>query len=154
MPGVNFTKVGRTGQIIDITLSICTLRLCPTFEKLFTGIKVWRKGVGCKKVNEIDPWWNRMDIHPLLYGSEGSTHIQSAYICNLHTSEKRAPTWPIGALLIWVTELMLVNGTTSMSKSVLRFVSGIRTYTSYLDFYKLFCYPFIVRPFSLVKSCS
>ena len=59
-----------------------------------------------------------MDIHPLLYGSEGSTHIQSAYICNLHTSEKRAPTWPIGALLIWVTELMLVYGTTSMPISL------------------------------------
>ena len=34
--------------------------LRPTFEKLFTGTKVWRKarkfGVGCKTVYEIDPW--------------------------------------------------------------------------------------------------
>ena len=34
--------------------------LRPTFEKLFTGAKVWRKarkfGVGHKTVYEIDPW--------------------------------------------------------------------------------------------------
>ena len=43
------------GQIIEIALLIYALRLCPTFEKLFTGIKVHRKGGGCKKRHEIDP---------------------------------------------------------------------------------------------------
>ena len=35
------------------------LPLCPTFEELLTGVKVWHKaqmiGVGHKKVYEIDP---------------------------------------------------------------------------------------------------
>ena len=35
---------------------------------------------------------------------------------------------------------VLENGTTSAPKSVLRFVGGIRTSTSDLDFYKLPCY--------------
>ena len=42
-PGFDFIKVGCTAQIIDITQSIYTLRLCPTIEKLFTGIKVWHR---------------------------------------------------------------------------------------------------------------
>ena len=50
---VDFIKVGRMVQIIY------ALRLHPTFEKLFTGIKVQRKaqkiGVGFKTVNEIKP---------------------------------------------------------------------------------------------------
>ena len=55
LPGVDFIKVGRTAQIKEIALSICALRLCPDFEKLFTGAKVLRKGKGHKKVYEIDP---------------------------------------------------------------------------------------------------
>ena len=47
--GGDLLKVGRTAHIIEIAQSICTLRLCPTFEKLFTGIKVQRKGAECKK---------------------------------------------------------------------------------------------------------
>ena len=40
------------------------------------------------------------------------------------------------------TELMFfMYGTTSLPKSVLRFVSGLTTSTSFLDFYKLPCYP-------------
>ena len=42
-----------------ISLSICTLRLRPTLEKLFTGVNVWRWarkiGAGCKRVREIKP---------------------------------------------------------------------------------------------------
>ena len=56
--GVNFIKVGRTVQIIEIALSIFTLRLRPTFEKLFTCVKVGRRaqkiGVGCKTFYEMD----------------------------------------------------------------------------------------------------
>ena len=37
--GVNFIKVGRKAQIIEIAKSIYALRLHPTFEKLFTGVK-------------------------------------------------------------------------------------------------------------------
>ena len=48
-PGVDFIKFGRTAQIIAIALSICTLGLHPTFEKLFTCVKVRCKGVGRKK---------------------------------------------------------------------------------------------------------
>ena len=50
-PEVNFMKVGRLVQIIEIALSIYVQRLCPTFEKLFTGVRV----LGAKKVYEIDP---------------------------------------------------------------------------------------------------
>ena len=34
---------------------IYALHLHPIFEKLFTGVKVWRKGIGHNKVYEIDP---------------------------------------------------------------------------------------------------
>ena len=37
---VDFIKVGCTVQIIEIALSICTLCLRPTFEKLFCRVKV------------------------------------------------------------------------------------------------------------------
>ena len=46
---VDFIKVGRRVQIIEIALSICTLRLRPTFEKLFTDVKFQRKGIRRKK---------------------------------------------------------------------------------------------------------
>ena len=39
---------------------------------------------------------------------------------------------------------MFVNGTTSVPKSALRFVSGIKTSASALDFYKLPCYPLLL----------
>ena len=38
----------------------------------------------------------------------------------------------------------VLNGTTSIPKSVLHFVSGLRTSTLYLDFYKLPCYPLML----------
>ena len=51
--GVDYIKVGRTVQNIVIALSIYALSLRPTFEKLFTGVKVWHKvqkiGVRCKR---------------------------------------------------------------------------------------------------------
>ena len=53
-PGVDFIKVKLMAQIIEIALSIYALRLRPTFERLFTGVKVWHKGIKCKKVHEID----------------------------------------------------------------------------------------------------
>ena len=47
--------------------------------------------------------------------------------------------------IIYVTELMfMMNGNTSVPKSVLHFVSGLRTSTSALDFYKLPCYPLLL----------
>ena len=54
---------------VDYINFCCTLRqivhtLRPTFEKLFTGVKVWRKaqnmGVGRKRVYEIDPRQTQM----------------------------------------------------------------------------------------------
>ena len=42
-PRVDFIKVRCTAQIIGIALFICAL--CPTFDKLFTGVEVY----------EIDP---------------------------------------------------------------------------------------------------
>ena len=39
-----------------------------------------------------------------------------------------------------------MNGTISMPKSVVRFVSGLRTSTSAVDFYKLLCYPVLLFP--------
>ena len=57
--GVDFIKVGRTAQNIEIALSIYALRLRPTFKELFTNIKDWCKaqkiGIGHKTVYEIDP---------------------------------------------------------------------------------------------------
>ena len=52
--GVNFIKVGRKAQIIEIAKSIYALRLHPTFEKLFTGVKE-KISVRRKTVYEIDP---------------------------------------------------------------------------------------------------
>ena len=37
-----------------------------------------------------------------------------------------------------------MNGTTSVPKAVLHFVSGIRTPPSYLDYYKLPCYSLLL----------
>ena len=46
-------------RIIELALSICALCLRPTFEKLFTGVNVWRRvgkiGAGGKTLYEIDP---------------------------------------------------------------------------------------------------
>ena len=47
-------------------------------------------------------------------------------------------------LCMHVTELMFVNGTTSVPKSVLHLVSGLRTSISALDFYKLPYYVVVV----------
>ena len=56
--GVDFIKVGHTAQNIEIALSICALHQRPTFEKLFSGVRVQRKaqkiGGGRKTVYEID----------------------------------------------------------------------------------------------------
>ena len=40
---VDFRKDGHKAQIIEIVLSICAPRLCPTFENLFTGVNVWTR---------------------------------------------------------------------------------------------------------------
>ena len=51
-PGVDFIKLGGTGQIIEIALSICALRL----PRTFTHVKSFQKlGVGCQPGFEIDP---------------------------------------------------------------------------------------------------
>ena len=42
--GVYFIKVGRKAQIIEIALSICTLRLPPTFWEAFYWLKIWARG--------------------------------------------------------------------------------------------------------------
>ena len=47
----------------------------------------------------------------------------------------------------------VVNGTTSVPKSVLHFVSGIRPSTSYLDFYKLPCYPLLLFVLLFPTTC-
>ena len=53
-------KVRGTTQIIENALSIYPIRLCPTFEQLFTGARVGRKaqniGKGHNTVYEIDSW--------------------------------------------------------------------------------------------------
>ena len=51
-----------------------------------------------------------------------------------------------------VMKLMLANGTTSVPKSVLRFVSGLRTSTSALDFFNLPCYPLLSLLFPNERS--
>ena len=52
-------EIYNRGQFCTPTPNFRALR--PTFEKLFTGTKVWRKarkfGVGRKTVYEIDPRW-------------------------------------------------------------------------------------------------
>ena len=45
--GVDFIKVGRTTQIIEIALSICTLS--PTFGEAFYWRKSWAKGRRAQK---------------------------------------------------------------------------------------------------------
>ena len=56
----------KLGQLCALHLTVCAQ--CPTFEKLFTGAKVWRKaqkiGVGRKTEYEIDP---RSSLYRLLY---------------------------------------------------------------------------------------
>ena len=63
-------KVGHKGQIIEKALFICTLRLRPTFEKLFTGANVGRStrkiGAGRKTVYEIDPRSKPVFFFPFL----------------------------------------------------------------------------------------
>ena len=54
-PGVDFIKVGRTAQIIELALSIYALRLSQKFEKLFKGSTARTIGVGCEMVYEINP---------------------------------------------------------------------------------------------------
>ena len=56
-PGVDFIKVGRKAWIIDIALSICALRLCPTFWKAF----YWciRSAQGRRAQNSL---WNRPQV--------------------------------------------------------------------------------------------
>ena len=58
--GVGFIKVGHAAHIIDLALSIYALRLCPTFEMLFTGVKFWHRAqkiaAGRKTVHGIEPW--------------------------------------------------------------------------------------------------
>ena len=57
--GVGFIKVWGTVQNIEIALSTCALCVCPTLEKLSTGVKVQSEAqkisVGRKTVYEIDP---------------------------------------------------------------------------------------------------
>ena len=53
-----------------------------------------------------------------------------------------------------VMELMFVNGTTSVPKSILRFVSRLMTSTSALDFYKIPCYPLLLLLFPNKTSCE
>ena len=52
--GDDFINVGCKVRIIEIAISICTLACAQLFEKLFTGIKVGREGVGCK--NSLWNW--------------------------------------------------------------------------------------------------
>ena len=59
LTGVDFIKVGLTTKIIEIALYIYALCLRPTFEKVFTVVKVRRRvrkiGARCKTVYEINP---------------------------------------------------------------------------------------------------
>ena len=41
--GDNFTKIKSWAFYIEVALCMCALHLRPTFEKLFTGAKVWGK---------------------------------------------------------------------------------------------------------------
>ena len=74
----DFIKFGCTAQITEISLSICTLHLGPTFEKLFTGINVQPKApnisAGCKTVYEIYPrsGWE-MNLGPSGWQTSGLT---------------------------------------------------------------------------------
>ena len=49
MSCVHFTKVGRKVQIIEIALSICALRLHPTFWEVFYWHKIWARGRRAQK---------------------------------------------------------------------------------------------------------
>ena len=63
-PSGNASKNLKTtwNRFPKLVCAICqtVFALCPTFEKLFTGVKVWCKaqkiGVGGKTVYEINPW--------------------------------------------------------------------------------------------------
>ena len=56
-PGVNFIKVGRKVQIIEIALSICALRLRPTFWEAFYWRKSWVQGRRAQKSS-----WNQPQV--------------------------------------------------------------------------------------------
>ena len=86
-PQVNFIKVGGKVQIIQISLSIFALRLRPTFEKLFTGIKVQPKGVGAqKKFYEIDPSHKKL-CSPLLKPSMSKSIIRWYHMTMSHANK-------------------------------------------------------------------
>ena len=73
--GVDFIKVGCTAQIIEIALSICTLHLRPTFEKLF----FWRKcaAQGLKDQRSVqNSLWKR----PLVFKNERNLNYWRLFI--------------------------------------------------------------------------
>ena len=73
---VDFIKVGRRVQIIEIALSICTLCLRPTFEKLFTVVKFQRKGIRRKK--SLWNWPLAWDLR----NRKADTYCQTSWVCS------------------------------------------------------------------------
>ena len=101
-------------------------------------------GYGHLKSNQFDVWTNLYDLNNELLCSPPSNQnfkIEFAYLCEGVIFFKALMSiYPA----LSVTEVTLLNGKTSIPKSVIRLLCGIRTSTSYLDL-RNWCHLYMLR---------